>query len=127
MLRTGDGLKRVERSEGSTGPHQGAERLLALGAGEMEHHLIGADRSGAGQRFRQGPDRVVSHGENDDARLGDPGGRVVLGTNGELERLRHCLLAAAVEANVVAPPLPRPGERHPQSDPGATGPDDPHD
>src|SRR5947208_15233228 len=93
----------------------------------MQHYLLAADRSGAGQRLRQGPDRVVPHGENDDARLGDPGGRLVFRTNGELERLRDRLLPAAVEADVVAPPLPRARERERQSDPGAAGPDDPHD
>src|SRR5438034_8579455 len=77
----------------------------------MQHYLIAADRSGAGQRLRQGPDRVVPHGENDDARLGDPGGRLVFGTNGQLEGLRDRLLPAAVEADVVAPPLPRARER----------------
>src|SRR5947208_13623330 len=88
----------------------------------MQHYLLAADRSGAGQRLRQGPDRVVPHGENDDARLGDPGGRLVFGTNGQLEGLRDRLLPAAVEADVVAPPLPRARERERQSDAGAPGP-----
>src|SRR4029077_5652882 len=76
---------------------------------------------------RQGPDRVVPHGENDDARLGNPGGRLVFRTNGELEGLRDRFLPAAVEADVVAPPLPPARQRERQSDPGATGPDNPHD
>src|SRR2546429_7931225 len=78
-------------------------------------------------RLRQGSDRVVPHGENDDARLGDPGGRLGFRTNGELERLRDRLFPTAVEADVVAPPLPRARERERQSDPRAAGPDDPHD
>src|SRR6266508_2969727 len=89
-------------------PDQGTECLLTLGAREMQHHLVGADRSGTGQRLRQGPDRVVPHGENDDARLGDPGGRLVLGTNGQLEGLRDRLLAASVQTDVVALRLSRP-------------------
>src|SRR2546429_4139637 len=93
----------------------------------MQPHLIAADRSGAGQRLRQGPDRIVPHGENADARLGDPGGRLGFRTNGELERLRDRLFPTAVEADVVAPPLPRARERERQSDPRAAGPDDPHD
>src|SRR3989442_12911971 len=74
----------------------------------MQHHLIAADCSDAGQRLRQGPDRVVPHGENDDARLGDPGGRLVFRTNGELERLRDRLFPTAVEADAVGPPPPPP-------------------
>src|SRR5256885_17178878 len=93
----------------------------------MQHHLIAADCTGAGQRLRQGSDRVVPHGENDDARLGDPGGRLVFRTNGELEGLRDRLLPAAVEADVVAPPLPPARERERQTDPGAAGPADPHE
>src|SRR2546428_13467752 len=92
----------------------------------MQHRLIAADRSGAGQRSGQGPVRVDPQGENDAARLGDPGGRLVFRTNGELEGFRDRLLPAAVEADVVAPPLPRARERERQSDPGAAGPDDPH-
>src|SRR2546422_6486717 len=41
--------------------------------------------------------------------------------------LFRSLFPAAVEADVVAPPLPRARERERQSDPGAAGPDDPHD
>src|SRR5712671_5750250 len=103
----------------------------------MQHYLLGPDRPGTGQRLRQGPDRVVPHGENDDARLGNPGGRLVLGTDGEVERLGDRLLAAAVQAHVVAPPPPPPPpsprplpcarQRQRQSDTGAAGPDDPHD
>src|SRR6266849_10707336 len=93
----------------------------------MQHYLIAADCSGAGQRLRQGSNRVVPHRENDDARLGDPGGRLVFRTNGELEGIRDRFLPAAVEADVVAPPVPRARQRERQSDPGAAGPDDPHD
>ena len=127
VRRIGDGLERMEGPEGRAGPDQGAERFLTLGAGEVQHHLVAVDRSCAGQCFGEGPDGVVPHGQNDDARLGDPGGRGVLRANGQREGFRDRFLAAAVQADVVASPLPHARERERQTDTGAAGSDDPHD
>src|SRR5438876_570316 len=120
-LRLRNGLEWVERSQGGTGPHERRERLLPLGPGQVQHHLLRAYGAGARQYGGKRRNRVVAYRENDDARLGDPGGRLSLRAHGEGERLGHGLLAAPVQSDVEA----LGGERERQSHAGAARPDDP--
>src|SRR5439155_3318124 len=88
------------------------QRFLALNAREMEDDVLGAYRLAVMEHQGEPAERVVADGEQENARLADPGGRAILRAHREGERRGNGFLVPAVEPDRVSGA----GQREPQAD-----------
>src|SRR6266480_6468949 len=87
----------MQRPERRPGRYQRPQRFLALHAREMEDDVLGAYRLAVMEHQGEPAERVVADGEQENARLADPGGRAVLRAHREGERRGNGFLVPPVE------------------------------
>src|SRR5947208_15213200 len=92
----------MQRPERRPGRHQRPQRFLALHAREMEDDVLGAYRLAVMEHQGEPAERVVADGEQENARLADPGGRAILRAHCEGERRGKGFLVPAVEPDRVS-------------------------